>query len=170
MALDSTELIAQGRPVGVLDLTATGTRYPNPLSIEQDTVERLLGERLTEVGGAIEWSTEATAVRVAEDGAEVDARGADGRPRTLRCAWVVGCDGSRSLVSKAAGLPFDGGPRRRLQVAQINAKVDWSLPHHGDRTCLLLDKDRRSAARPAPAAVTAASPSRGSRTRHRSLR
>ncbi|MFI2200459.1 FAD-dependent monooxygenase [Streptomyces sp. NPDC020192] len=150
VTLNSTELIAQGRPVGVLDLTARGTRYPNPLSIEQDTVERLLGERLTEAGGAIEWSTEATAVRVAEDGAEVEVRGPDGRRQTLRCAWVVGCEGSRSLVRNAVGLPFDGGPRRHLQVAQINAKVDWSLPYHGDRTYLLLDKDLSIGCAPRP--------------------
>lgn len=148
--LNSTELIVQGRTVGVLDLTASGTRWPNPLSIEQDAVERLLAERLGEVGGSIEWSTEATAVRVAEDAAEVEVRCADGRPRTLRCAWVVGCEGSHSLVRKAVGVPFDGGPRRHLQVAQINAKVDWRLPYHGDRTYLLLDKDLSLGCAPRP--------------------
>ncbi|MFB7504446.1 FAD-dependent monooxygenase [Streptomyces broussonetiae] len=73
-----------------------------------------------------------------------------GRPRTLRCAWVVGCEGSRSLVRKAVGLPFDGGPRRHLQVAQLNAKVDWSLPYHGDRTYLLLHKDLSIGCAPRP--------------------
>ena len=53
-------------------------------------------------------------------------------------------------MRKAAGLPFDGGPRRRLQVAQINAKVDWSLPYHGDRTYLLLDKDLSIGCAPRP--------------------
>ncbi|GAA1933098.1 FAD-dependent monooxygenase [Kitasatospora viridis] len=148
--LHSSELVVSGRPLGVLRMAVPGTRFPHPLSIEQDVMERLLGERLVEVGGAVEWSTEAVAVRVGPGGAEVDARGPDGAPRTLRCAWVVGCEGAHSLVRKALGVPFDGGPRPNLQVVQLNARAEWPFPEKPGHSYLFLERGMSAGAAPRP--------------------
>ncbi|MGF1428233.1 FAD-dependent monooxygenase [Kitasatospora sp. LaBMicrA B282] len=150
LPVQCAELVAAGHPVAVLDLTMPGTRHPHALSIEQDDTERLLAERLAEVGGAISWSTEAVAVRLGTDHAEVDVRTADGDRQTLRCGWVVGCEGSRSLVREAAGLTFDGAPRPRLRVKQINAEVEWSRRYDPGRSYFFLDRGLSAGCAPRP--------------------
>lgn len=49
-----------------------------------------------------------TGVEVVETGVEVDVRGPDGTPETVRARYVVGCDGGRSVVRRAAGIGFPG--------------------------------------------------------------
>ncbi|MDH6142728.1 MULTISPECIES: FAD-dependent oxidoreductase [Kitasatospora] len=150
VALRTSELVVAGRSLGEVAMAASGTRFPHPLCIEQDAMERLLGERLLEVGGKVEWSSEAVAVRVGADAAEVDVRGPDGRQRTLRCSWVVGCEGAHSMVRKALGLPFEGGPRENLQVVQFNAIADWSYPARPGHTYMFLSHGISVGAAPRP--------------------
>ncbi|MCC9305933.1 FAD-dependent monooxygenase [Kitasatospora sp. RB6PN24] len=148
--LRTSEIVVSGRSLGEVAMAAPGTRFPYPLCIEQDAIERLLGERLLEVGGQVEWSTEAVAVRLGDDAAEVDVRGPDGHRRTLRCAWVVGCEGAHSLVRRALGLPFEGGPRENLQVVQFNAIADWSYPARPGHTYMFLSRGISAGAAPRP--------------------
>ena len=51
-------------------------------------------------------------------GVTVTARLADGSEETLRCAWLVGCDGGASTVRKQLGIKLEGrgGIRRLVQV------------------------------------------------------
>jgi 2-polyprenyl-6-methoxyphenol hydroxylase-like FAD-dependent oxidoreductase len=51
-------------------------------------------------------------------GVTVTARMADGSEETLRCAWLVGCDGGASTVRKQLGIKLEGrgGIRRLVQV------------------------------------------------------
>ena len=51
-------------------------------------------------------------------GVTVTARLADGSEETLRCAWLVGCDGGGSTVRKQLGIKLEGrgGIRRLMQV------------------------------------------------------
>ncbi|MDU6750878.1 MAG: FAD-dependent monooxygenase, partial [Bradyrhizobium sp.] len=71
--------------------------------------------------GAIEtligWTC--TAVRQDASGAETDIVDAAGRKRTLRSDFVVGCDGSRSLVREQAGLTQTRSDHDRLMVLLV---------------------------------------------------
>ncbi|MEU4209526.1 FAD-dependent monooxygenase [Streptomyces sp. NPDC026206] len=145
-----TEVFAEGRRVGEMAFGCGGTAFAHPLSIEQDAVERLLGERLAAVGGEVEWSTEAVGVRAGHDGAEVDLRQEDGSPRTVRCAWVVGCEGARSVLRKGLGIPFEGAPRPDLQCLQLNAVAGWRYPYAPDRTYFFLERGASVGASPRP--------------------
>ncbi|MEU5419601.1 FAD-dependent monooxygenase [Streptomyces sp. NPDC020667] len=129
LPLSRAEFHVRGRPAGSHEMHMPDTAYPGPLSIEQDAVERLLHDRLRQLGPDVQWSTEAVAVRLGEDSAEVDLRGPDGHTRTVGCRWVIGCEGSRSIVRKSLGVPFEGERRPDLQCLQLNAKPDWSLPY-----------------------------------------
>lgn len=140
LRLRRVEIHAEGRRIGGMTFGCGGTEFPHPLSIEQDAVERLLGERLAAVGGEVEWSTEAVAVRTGPDGAEVDLRCADGSARTVRCAWVVGCEGARSVVRKELGIPFEGARRPNLQCLQMNAVAQWKHPYAPDLTYFFLER------------------------------
>ncbi|MFF0411271.1 FAD-dependent monooxygenase [Kitasatospora sp. NPDC004745] len=79
---------------------------PHPASIwlPQTRVERLLRERLAELGGAVELGTEL--VDLSQDDGGVRARLADGR--TIAAEYLVACDGGRSTVRKLLGTAFIG--------------------------------------------------------------
>ncbi|MEX2982606.1 FAD-dependent oxidoreductase [Streptomyces sp. C36] len=150
VSLRRVEVFAEGRRVGGMGVGCGGTAFPYPLSIEQDAVERLLGERLAAVGGEVRWSTEALAVRIRDEGAEVDLRHPDGRVSTVRCAWVVGCEGAHSVVRKQLGIAFEGERRPDLQCVQLNAEADWKHPYHRDRSYFFLERGASLGVSPRP--------------------
>ena len=80
--------------------------FPYLLDIPQSRIEWLLAGRAAELGADIRWSSRVTGL--AQDAAGVTVTLDDGR--TERADYVVGCDGVRSFVREAAGLPFPGAP------------------------------------------------------------
>ncbi|MEZ4391454.1 MAG: FAD-dependent monooxygenase [Polyangiales bacterium] len=129
--LQRAEFRVGGRYAGTMGLGTLPCANPFPLMIEQHVTERLLVERLAELGVRVAWRTEALDVRVRDDGAEVDVRTEDGETHTLGCGWVAGCEGSRSLVRARRGIAFEGAPRAGIECIQINAVPTWS--HRDDR-------------------------------------
>lgn len=104
---------ALGRKIGAahfsaiwLDVSSMPTRYPHLLMIMQAEIERLLAERLAELGGTVRRGAELTGLT--QDAEGVTAELADGT--RLRAAHLVGCDGGRSAVRKLAGIGFPGTP------------------------------------------------------------
>jgi 3-(3-hydroxy-phenyl)propionate hydroxylase len=87
-----------------LDLTDLPTRHPYVLALWQKHIERILAEWVGELGVPIEHGREVVGFSQDEQG--VDVRLADGG--SLRAAYLVGCDGGRSTVRKAAGVDFPG--------------------------------------------------------------
>src|SRR5580765_5540236 len=84
------------------DISDFPTRHPYGLGLWQNHIERILAEWVDELGVPIRRGREITALT--QDGAGVDVEVSDGR--TLRAQYLVGCDGGRSLVRKAAGIEF----------------------------------------------------------------
>jgi hypothetical protein len=70
----------------------------------QSRFEPILADWVGELGVVIHREREVTGF--AQDDAGVDVEVSDGRP--LRADYLVGCDGGRSVVRKAAGLEFAG--------------------------------------------------------------
>jgi 2-polyprenyl-6-methoxyphenol hydroxylase-like FAD-dependent oxidoreductase len=64
-----------------------------------------------------DWTCEA--VRPDEHGASVDIVGRDGARRSLRGDYVVGCDGSRSIVREQAGITQTRSDHDRLMVLLV---------------------------------------------------
>ncbi|WP_018568456.1 FAD-dependent monooxygenase [Streptomyces sp. PsTaAH-124] len=91
-----------------LDLTALPSRFRHVLVLPQYEVEKVLERRAAENGVDFRHETEVTGLAQDADGVTVAVRGADGRPESLRGAYVVGADGMRSAVRRAVGLPFPG--------------------------------------------------------------
>jgi 2-polyprenyl-6-methoxyphenol hydroxylase-like FAD-dependent oxidoreductase len=75
--------------------------------VRQQALERILGERARDLGIDVRRRHEVAAFRETGDGIEVDVRGPDG-PFTLKSAWLLGCDGGRSVVRKLTGFEFPG--------------------------------------------------------------
>ncbi|MEU6895984.1 FAD-dependent monooxygenase [Streptomyces sp. NPDC046557] len=76
-------------------------------TIPQSATETVLEEWATQLGADIRRSCEVLSLTEKEDCVEVEVRGPSG-VHTLRADYLVGCDGGRSTIRKAAGFDFPG--------------------------------------------------------------
>jgi 2-polyprenyl-6-methoxyphenol hydroxylase-like FAD-dependent oxidoreductase len=88
-----------------VDFSQLPTKHPYTLMLSQADTERLLLERLNELGGEV--IRPKTLSRVTQDADGVTATFDDGE--TLRAGYVVGTDGMHSTVREQAGIGFAGG-------------------------------------------------------------
>jgi 2-polyprenyl-6-methoxyphenol hydroxylase-like FAD-dependent oxidoreductase len=88
----------------VLDMSDFPTRHPYSLGTWQDQIERIMAAWIAELPVHIDYGCEVTGF--AQDDTGVHVRLSDGEP--LRTQYLVGCDGGRSLIRKAAGIKFPG--------------------------------------------------------------
>jgi 2-polyprenyl-6-methoxyphenol hydroxylase-like FAD-dependent oxidoreductase len=104
---------AQGKhtariPIG--DMGRNQSPFPYVLMLGQDDNEIIMGEKLRELGVDIRWNTELVAFEQHPGHVDVTLEQPDGATRTIRTAWVAGCDGSRSPVREKSGIGFPGEP------------------------------------------------------------
>jgi 2-polyprenyl-6-methoxyphenol hydroxylase-like FAD-dependent oxidoreductase len=90
-----------------LNFSRLGTSPLHILAVPQRRLEKVLEERLTELGGTVRRGHELTALSPHDDAVTLDVRGPGGDYR-LRARYLVGCDGAHSLVRKQAGIGFPG--------------------------------------------------------------
>jgi 3-(3-hydroxy-phenyl)propionate hydroxylase len=104
----------QAVPFGtaLLDMSDFPTRHPYYLGIFQNAIERIMAAWLAGLPAQIAYATEVTGF--AQDDTGVDVALSDGR--SLRARYLVGCDGGRSLVRKAAGIDFPGWEATRSNL------------------------------------------------------
>jgi 2-polyprenyl-6-methoxyphenol hydroxylase-like FAD-dependent oxidoreductase len=87
-----------------LDISDFPTRHPYGLGLWQNHIERILAGWVDELAVPIYREREVTGF--AQDDTGVDVELSDGR--SLATGYLVGCDGGRSVVRKAAGIEFAG--------------------------------------------------------------
>jgi 2-polyprenyl-6-methoxyphenol hydroxylase-like FAD-dependent oxidoreductase len=83
--------------------------FPFPLIFPQDAHERLLIDRLSELGVTVERRTELVRFDQGEDGVSAVIKRADGTREMYEAAYLAGCDGARSVVRETMGVGFPGG-------------------------------------------------------------
>jgi 2-polyprenyl-6-methoxyphenol hydroxylase-like FAD-dependent oxidoreductase len=88
-----------------VDFSVLPTDYPYSLMVPQATTERLLLERLTELGGTVLRPKTLTSVTQDADGATATFEDGD----MIRARYMVGADGIHSTVREASGIGFEGG-------------------------------------------------------------
>ena len=86
------------------DISDFPTRHPYGLGLWQNHIERILAGWVDELAVPIYRERDVTGF--AQDDSGVDVQLADGQ--SLRAEYLVGCDGGRSLIRKAAGIEFPG--------------------------------------------------------------
>lgn len=96
----------------VLDMGDFPTRHPYSLGIWQNKIERIMAEWLAELPVRIYYGRDATGFVQGDMG--VDVQLADGE--SLRGQYLVGCDGGRSVIRKAAGIEFAGWEATRSNL------------------------------------------------------
>jgi 2-polyprenyl-6-methoxyphenol hydroxylase-like FAD-dependent oxidoreductase len=87
-----------------LDISDFPTRHPYGLALWQKHIERILAGWVGELPVTVYRGREVTGFTQDDNG--VDIAMSDGQP--LRAQYLVGCDGGRSVVRKAAGIEFPG--------------------------------------------------------------
>ncbi|MDQ0462690.1 2-polyprenyl-6-methoxyphenol hydroxylase-like FAD-dependent oxidoreductase [Caulobacter ginsengisoli] len=111
-------------------LAATpATPYPNTLMLPQDRTEAILRERLGALGGRVEFGLGLTDAR--QDAEGVTATLSNGE--TVRCAWLVGCDGGKGVTRRLIGAAFEGETREDERVLFADVTLEgldrevWSM-------------------------------------------
>ncbi|QPP07369.1 2-polyprenyl-6-methoxyphenol hydroxylase [Streptomyces bathyalis] len=104
------------------------TAYSSLRTLSQDDTERILAEALVAKGVEVERGRALTDLTQDGEAVTVSLRDEDGSTETVRCRWVIGCDGAHSAVRKAAGIPFEGSTYRS-EFIMADARLDWELPH-----------------------------------------
>jgi 3-(3-hydroxy-phenyl)propionate hydroxylase len=87
-----------------LDISDFPTRHPYGLALWQKHIERILAGWVGELPVTFYRAREVTGFTQDDNG--VDIAVSDGQ--SLRVQYLVGCDGGRSVVRKAAGIEFPG--------------------------------------------------------------
>lgn len=97
-----------GKLMGHVSMEAVQSPYPYGLMLPQSDTERLLEERLRNLGVLIEREIEVTGLSNGENGVEAVLRHSDGHEETVSADWLIGCDGAHSVVRHTLGSKFAG--------------------------------------------------------------
>jgi 2-polyprenyl-6-methoxyphenol hydroxylase-like FAD-dependent oxidoreductase len=104
-----------------LDISDFPTRHDYGLALRQRHIERILASWVEELGVPILRGIEVLGFEQGETG--VDVTLSDGE--SIRAAYLVGCDGGRSRIRKAAGIAFPGtDPTTSNLIAEVQAAED----------------------------------------------
>jgi 2-polyprenyl-6-methoxyphenol hydroxylase-like FAD-dependent oxidoreductase len=109
-----------GQLAGVrFDISDFPTRHPYSLGLWQNHIERILAGWVEELPVTFYRSREVTGF--AQDDSGVDVALSDGE--SLRAQYLVGCDGGRSTIRKAAGIEFPGVD---ATISNLIAEVEFA--------------------------------------------
>jgi 2-polyprenyl-6-methoxyphenol hydroxylase-like FAD-dependent oxidoreductase len=111
-----------------LDISDLPTRHSYVLALWQKHFERILAGWIKEL--AIPVYRECDVTGFAQDDTDVDVHLSNGQP--LRAEYLVGCDGGRSVVRKAAGIAFPGWEptiSHLLAEVELAEEPEWGMRH-----------------------------------------
>jgi 2-polyprenyl-6-methoxyphenol hydroxylase-like FAD-dependent oxidoreductase len=129
-----------------IDFSRLPTEHPYTLMLSQADTERLLLERLHELGGPeFRVIRPKTLSRIAQDATGVTATFDDGD--TIRASYAVGADGMHSTVREQAGIGFAGGEFAE-SFALADVRVSGEAPR--DQVILFYANDGLAVLAPLP--------------------
>jgi 3-(3-hydroxy-phenyl)propionate hydroxylase len=111
-----------------LDISDFPTRHNYGLALWQKHFERILAGWIEELDITIYRGREVTGF--AQDDTGVDVELSDSQ--SLRAQYLVGCDGGRSVVRKAAGIAFPGWDptiSHLLAEVELAEEPEWGMRH-----------------------------------------
>jgi 3-(3-hydroxy-phenyl)propionate hydroxylase len=107
-----------------LDISDFPTRHNHGLVLWQSHFERILAAWVAELGVPIAREREVTGFTQDDSGVDVELSGG----RSLRAGYLIGCDGGRSMIRKAAGIEFAGwDPTRSWLLAEVEMEEEPEL-------------------------------------------
>ena len=123
------DFFANGAPLCHAHFTTDlDTPYPFVLMLPQSETERLLIARLADLGIAVERNTTLSGFVQNASGVTATLARPNTEAESVRCRWLVGCDGAHSAVRHALNLPFAGSSYEHTYwLADLH--VHWALAH-----------------------------------------
>jgi 2-polyprenyl-6-methoxyphenol hydroxylase-like FAD-dependent oxidoreductase len=104
-----------------LDMSDFPTRHNYGLALWQRDFERILAGWIAEIEVPILRGSEVVGLEQDDAGVDVELSGGT----SLRAAYLVGCDGGRSVVRKAAGIEFPGlDPSTSWMIAEVEMEEE----------------------------------------------
>jgi 2-polyprenyl-6-methoxyphenol hydroxylase-like FAD-dependent oxidoreductase len=104
-----------------LDMSDFPTRHPYGLALWQNQIERILAGWVGELAVPIYRGREVTSIAQDESGVDIELSGG----QFLRAEYLVGCDGGRSVIRRAAGIEFPGwDPTTSYLIAEVEITAD----------------------------------------------
>ena len=142
--LTEVVVFAYGKHIGAWDLDDIDSAYAHPLILGQNRTQHILLDQLRRLGRDVEWNVEATSFEPTAEGAQTtlktsDAASGQASETTIRSRYVVGCEGSNSLVRKTLKFSFEGDRYTGEQFIQADCRIKWALPK--GRSYLFLTPD-----------------------------
>ena len=119
----------QGFSFIALDISDFPTRHNYGLALWQSHFERILADWVAELRVPILRGCEVVGIAPDDSGVDVELSG----DMTLRAEYLVGCDGGRSLIRKAAGIDFPGlDPSTSWMIAEVEMDEEPELGFRRD--------------------------------------
>ncbi len=108
-----------------IPLDTVDSPYPFSISTAQTETERVLTQRLSQLGVEIERGVELVGFEQDDDEVRSTLRHADGTQETCVSAWIAGTDGSHSTVRDAVGTRLAGSFKgERFLLGDVEADYD----------------------------------------------
>ena len=111
--------------------------FPLMLSIPEDETERILTDRLAQLGGRIERGVEFAGLEQRAQSVHALLRPLHDGGRRLEASWVVGTDGLHSAVRDAIGDEFEGHEYPKLWGVADAHLAGWRQP--GDHAAVQIE-------------------------------
>ncbi len=105
-----------------------GDPHKGPLNIGQNITEKLLVEHLIQQNVTIERPIEVIAVNETSERVTITLKHPDGRAEQASAKYLLGCEGSNSLVRKTANIAFEGELNSGIEFLQTDAVVRCAYP------------------------------------------
>jgi 3-(3-hydroxy-phenyl)propionate hydroxylase len=109
-----------------LSISDFPTRHPYGLGLWQTHIERTLADWVEELEVPVHRGREVTGFAQDDGGVDVELAGG----RSVRAGYLVGCDGGRSVVRRAAGIDFAGADAAiscLIAEVEVDGEADWGL-------------------------------------------
>jgi len=112
-----------------LDISDFPSRHNYLLALRQNHIERILADWINELGVPIHRGQEVTGFTQDDGGVHLQLSGG----QRLRAQYLVGCDGGRSTIRKAAGIGFPGwDPTMSWMIAEVEMSGEPALGFRSD--------------------------------------
>jgi 2-polyprenyl-6-methoxyphenol hydroxylase-like FAD-dependent oxidoreductase len=120
------EFHADGKRLAHVPLDTVDSRHPFSLTTAQTETERLLTERLTELGVTIERGVTLTGLEQDGDSVRATVQRTDGASDVITTPWLVGADGAHGTVRNLVGQRLEGAFRgERFLMGDVDADHDY---------------------------------------------
>jgi 6-methylpretetramide 4-monooxygenase / 4-hydroxy-6-methylpretetramide 12a-monooxygenase len=117
-------------PVGEVAFAGAGCQWEFQCSLPQWRTERILADRLAELGGAVERGVEVVSLRQRDDGVVAGLLAADGTAETIEASWVIGAGGAHSVTRESMAETLAGSDYPGTSLV-ADGVVTCGLPRDG---------------------------------------